>query len=97
MIVNFIIRELKSLDLTFVKGNKTALFKMSSEQKQKKQEVAENKDIERAKRRSEFYQARLTKSNLNILSKKIKRQNKGEERDVYQFANDDEARSISMH
>lgn len=94
------IRELKSLDLTFVKGNKTTLFKMNPEQKRKRQEFAENKDIERAKRRSEFYEGRLEKTKLNLLSKKIKREGKiQDQRQPFMFQNleNDEARSISMH
>ena len=72
---------------------------MNPEQRRKRQELAENQDIERAKRRSEFYKGRLEKTNLNLLSKKIKREGKGQNQQPYLFQDleNDEARSISMH
>lgn len=46
---------------------------MNEEQKKKKMEISKNKDIERAIKRSQFYKMQLDRSELNLASKKIKK------------------------
>lgn len=94
--------ELRSLNLTFVKGNKSALFKMSEDQRKKKIEVSQNKDIDRAVRRSKFYKLQLERSEVNLASKKIKKNHQVQNRlgdQIFMEDNgqNDENRSESMH
>mgnify|MGYP001810066224 CR=1 FL=1 len=71
---------LKELDLGFVKGNKSRLFKMTEEQKNMRIESARNKDIERAIKKNSYYEEQLKKAQLNLRSKQIKKYQQNNQR-----------------
>ena len=65
-------RELKELDLTFVKGNRHSLMKMTPDEKRAKILFSQTKMSRRAEKKHVFYQKLYEKSIYNLRKSRIK-------------------------